>query len=240
MNVNKLLILSLGAAALVPAVAGATAFDFATGANNTNLGPSITVGPVTAEAFDTPTGDGLTFAASDLWLRNQTNDHGLGVCSEGDGNCATAGGDYNEIDNLGSFEYIRLTNNTDGEWTSLWVSSLDSGGQEGRESGRLYWSDSATSFNNIDAFSFFYDTVTCNIECDLFSLAGFTSVFNTSAKYLLFASNEDWGDNNDYLVWKGAVSGRSGADHTGAARPRPPGPWRLAPQARLSAQGRSG
>ena len=79
MNVRKFLIVSLGAAALVPAAAGATAFDFSTGANNTNLGPSIVSGGVTAEAFVTVTGGGLDFTSTDLWRRNETNDHGIGV-----------------------------------------------------------------------------------------------------------------------------------------------------------------
>ena len=124
----------------LPAAASAATFDFTTlGANNTLLGGSVVVGGVTARAFQ---GDLNT--GSKLWLRNEPNDHGLGVCSEGDA-CGTGGGDVNELDNSGTLEFIVLERPDGTHWTQLWVSSLDSGGTGGSKEGRLVW---ATALQN--------------------------------------------------------------------------------------------
>ena len=77
-----------------------------------------------------------------LYLRNVTSDHGLGVISNGE--TSAQGGDYNELSNELNLEVIRLQKPTGDKWTSLWVSSLDSGGSGSAEVGTLYWSNSAT------------------------------------------------------------------------------------------------
>lgn len=87
---------------------------------------------ILAEAFVyiTP-GSVATYTPSLLYLRNQTDDHGLGVCSEdGATACGPASGygDVNGLGNFGNTEVIRLTLPTGKMWKSLWVSSLDSGG----------------------------------------------------------------------------------------------------------------
>ena len=69
----------LGSAALMPTAAEAAllvGIDFSTGTNNTNLGPTETVGGVVANAF-VGSPSGTAYVATDLWLRNQTDDHGL-------------------------------------------------------------------------------------------------------------------------------------------------------------------
>lgn len=215
----------LAAAAAVALTGGAqaapTAFNFASlGANNTSLGASVTTGGVTAEAF---TGSIGNLTASTLWLRNQTNDNGLGVCSEGTTACQTGGGDVNELDNKTNPEFIRLTRPDGTTWTELWVSSLDSGGTGGSEEGRLYWGNSATSFTSFADFTFGTTAGTCNVECNIMPLiAG----FDPTAKYLLFAHPPitSVGDNNDYLVWKGATE----LGGPGGAPPEVPEPMSLA------------
>jgi hypothetical protein len=144
-----------------------------------------------------------------LWLRNVTNDHGLGVCSEGTPSCSTGGGDVNELDNAGAIEAIRLTNGNAGTvWTSLWVSSLDSGGDGGSEEGWLLWGDGPGQ-----RFAFSYGTTAgkCNVECDVLLLAkgalsasAYDALVNTAV--IGFTPKFDAGTNNDYLVWKGSVA----------------------------------
>jgi len=182
------------------ATAAPVAFNFGNATNNTNAGPSVTVNGVTAEGFYGTVG---SLTGTDLWYRNQTNDHGLGVCSPGE-NCASGGGDVNELDNSGNQEFIRLTRPDSATWTALFVSSLDSGGTGGSEEGRIYWSNSATSFTSFADFSYGTTAGKCNGECDILALI---TGFDPTAKYVLFGhpSAADVGTNNDYLVWKGTI-----------------------------------
>ncbi|MGH8851739.1 MAG: PEP-CTERM sorting domain-containing protein [Casimicrobiaceae bacterium] len=193
------------AALLLPLSALAVPFDFTTvGSNNTNVGLSVSDGGVTADGFD------LTAATTaPLWLRNETNDHGLGVCSEGDDACKSGGGDVNELTNGADQEAIRLTSPLGSIWTSLWVSSLDSGGSNSAERGVLLWSTNASSFSFGNSFSFGFGDFGGSVEGDLLTLAAAVG-FDPTARYLLFINdpaNGAAGDgaNNDYLVWKGAT-----------------------------------
>lgn len=210
---NKFLALAATAMLAAPA-ANATAipFDFTTlGGENTPLASSVTVNGVTADGF--VGGFGTT---ANLWLRNATNDHGLGVCSEGTAACSAGGGDVNELDNQGNVgggvEAIRLSHNiAGGKWTSLWVSSLDSDNKDGNvEYGTLLWSDCAT-FNGcqtgVGMFTFKYGDFGTSFEGDVLTLAA-AAGFNPDAKYLLFIPSGPGvnGYDNDYLVWKGVVS----------------------------------
>jgi hypothetical protein len=138
-----------------------------------------------------------------LWLRNQSNDHGLGVCSEGATNCQTGGGDINELSNQNASEAIRLTLPVGAVWTQLWVSSLDDGGSNNNESAILYWSNTPTGFTAANSFAFDYNDINPAFETQgLLSLPA-ASGFNASAPYLLFVNNPANGTNNDYLVWGG-------------------------------------
>ena len=201
---RRLLVL-LGALSLPLAALGGP-FDFTSvGSNNTNVGLSVSDGGVTADGFDVTAG-----TTAPLWLRNETNDHGLGVCSEGDNACATGGGDVNELTNANDQEAIRLTLPLGDIWTSLWVSSLDNGGSNNAERGVLLWGNNPTSFSLGNSFSFGFGDFGSVVEGDLLTLAA-ASGFNPTARYVLFINdptNGAAGDgaNNDYLVWKGATA----------------------------------
>ncbi len=189
----KLLVLA------VPAAVNAADFNFTTlGANNTLLANTVVVNGVTAQGYHT------NFAnPTPLWLRNQPSDHGLGVCSEG-ASCATGGGDVNELDNNGLIEAILLTRPAGTIWTSLWVSSLDSGGSGGSEEGILRWGNSlAELLAGINAFNFGFGDFGGAVEGNILSLVA-AAGFDSSALYVLFLPNYNAGTNNDYLVWKGS------------------------------------
>jgi hypothetical protein len=184
----------------LPAAASAAVFDFTTlGANNTLLADTVVVNGVTARGFQS----NLSTPAH-LWLRNDTNDHGLGVCSEG-ASCARGGGDVNELDNHGTPEFIVLQRPDGTYWTQLWVSSLDSGGSGGSEEGLLVWGNSLVELMaGTNAFQFASGTF-AGVEGDILSLA-VASGFNPDALYVLFTHPAGVGDNNDYLVWRGAYN----------------------------------
>ena len=83
----------------IPASFGSTTStaDFTTlGANNTALAQNVTVGSVRADAYYL-TGSTYNTGGTTLYLRNETNDHGLGIVSSGE--VASQGGDVNEISN---------------------------------------------------------------------------------------------------------------------------------------------
>ncbi len=183
--------------------AASISFDFTTlnGGVEGPLAPIVTVNGVKAEGFN------LSFAnTAPLWLRNATNDHGLGVCSEGTASCTQNGGDVNEIsnENTGTNETIRLTRPAGTTWTSLWVSSLDSGGSNDNESGILEWSNDPT-FAGASPFVFSFNNFNPSVEGDLLTIPGLAAVFDPHAMYLLFATDAANGTNNDYLLWKGTL-----------------------------------
>lgn len=187
--------------------AWADAFDFTTlnGGVEGILASSVTVNGVLAEGF------GPLTTAAPLWLRNVPNDHGLGVCSE-TGLCTSGGGDVNEISQLTNQEGIRLTLPTGfTAWTSLFVSSLDSGGSNGAEQGLLYWSNTAAFSSLNPSFGFGYGDFGTSVEGDILTLAA-AAGFDPAAKYLWFitdpanCSGSPSTCNNDYLLWKGDIT----------------------------------
>jgi len=187
----------------ISASAGLVAFDFANlGGNNTLLSSSETVNGVTA--------DGVNFTDATtprLWLRDQANDHGLGICTEGN-SCATGGGDVNELDNNGKVEGIRLTRPLGTRWNELWVSSLDAGGTNNNESGILRWSDQL-NFASFGSFKFDFNALPGTlVEGNILALPAAAS-FNPDARYVLFLNDASNGTNNDYLVWKGVIETRT-------------------------------
>jgi len=202
----------------LPFSAAALPFDFTTlGSNNTLLGSSVIVAGVTADGFLATVASTATVTTpAPLWLRAVTNDHGLGVCSEGSTSCRDGAGDVNELSNQASPEAIRLTRPDNTSWLELWVSSLDSGGTGGSEKGILWWGNSATSFSN--SFSFGYGNFGSSVEANI--LASAPSGLLT-AKYLLFTNSTTNGTNNDYLVWKGATAVQPGGRDAGGPIPEP-------------------
>jgi hypothetical protein len=191
-----------GSAATIP-------FDFTTlngGVNNTALPNSVTVAGVLAEGLLTD------YTSEPLWLRNEPNDHGLGVCSEGASSCQSGGGDINELSNQSASEAIRLTLPGGAtQWSSLWVSSLDNGGSNSNESGILEWSSTPTGFSSLNAFHFSFNDFGGSVEEDIFAAAVAGGSFDPTSMYLLFLNDSNCQSgtcNNDYLVWKGTYEGQ--------------------------------
>ncbi|MCP2728672.1 SdrD B-like domain-containing protein, partial [Limnofasciculus baicalensis] len=180
--------------------------DFGLGTDDTNLGQTVTVNGVKADAFYINSGYQTTNTV--LWQRNETNDHGLGVWSNGEPNPITSGGDVNELSNQLNQEVIRLTKTAGEQWTSLWVSSLDGGGSGGAEKGTLYWSNSATpTLNTLTTkFTFQYGDFGSSVEGNILGLTQSAS-FDKNAQYLFFVAGPNTaGTNNDYLVWKATTA----------------------------------
>jgi hypothetical protein len=184
-------------------LAEATPFNFTNLNSGTEgrLTGAQTDGGVTATAWVMNTHD--TWVASYLYLRNDPEDYGLGVCSEALSDCLSNGGDVNELSNQSRKELIRLELPANKVWSSLWVSSLDSGGSNSHEQGILSWSNTADpNTARLGWFGFGYGDFPGNsVEGSL----TFPGAFPTSAKYLFFTNNWANGSNNDYLVWKGTV-----------------------------------
>ncbi len=198
--------------AQISAAAGSTTnvADFTTlGANNTALAQSATVSGIKAEALylspSSPSGPFQTTNTT-LYLRNQTNDHGLGIVSNGEN--AALGGDVNEISNQLNLDVLRLTKPTTDTWTSLWVSSLDSGGSGGAEMGTLYWSNSPNPDLTTlagSSFTFRFGDFGSSVEGDLLTLN--PTNFVPTMNYLFFRAGPNaCGNNNDYLFWKATTS----------------------------------
>ena len=197
-----------------PSASLAVPFDFTTlagGVENTLLSNTETVAGVEATGWvqDT-TGGGGTYGLAPLWLRNISNDHGLGVCSEGISNCAPVsqgggGGDVNEVDNAGQWELIRLEKPDGFLWTSLWVSSLDGNQGVSDERGTLYWSNNAdpNGIGGFSSFSYAFGDFGGLVEGDLLTLG--IPGFDPAARYVFFQPGPE-GTNNDHLVWRGDLS----------------------------------
>lgn len=187
--------------------AEATPFDLTHvngGVEGRLTGPQID-GGVTATAWVLQYDSALrrdVWVSSYLYLRNDPEDYGLGVCSEALSDCQNKGGDVNELSNQSKKELIRLELPASKVWSSLFVSSLDSGGSNNHEQGILSWSNTADPNGaRLGSFGFGYGDFGAFVEGSL----TFPGTFPTSAKYLFFTNNWANGSNNDYLVWKGTV-----------------------------------
>lgn len=197
-----------------PAAAGPL-LDFSTlavGGNITNLGTGAkSVGAVTAQAYQKSSS---VWSAARLIARNETNDHGLGVCSSAEYSASlcnvgsTGGGDWNELSQLYNTEAIMLTLAPNWKWSQLWVSSLDGGGTGGGETGKIYWGNSSDPATLISQATSQGKTFTFEsgqfangaVEGNILSLAQ-ASIFDKSAKYVLFMPGGSKGDNEDYLLY---------------------------------------
>jgi len=179
---------------------------------NSAANDSVTVDGVTADGFLYLGGTTYTQSDSQLWLRNNSDDHGLGVCSTGE-DCgpvnSTGFGDNNELSNGVNDEVIRLSRNSSGAWTDVWVSSLDAnvGTGGGLETGIVYWSNNAAP----DLNSMTGITINMNNSLggsDEGSIFGYLTAngMDASAQYLFFRASPASVDqagalNNDYLVY---------------------------------------
>lgn len=177
--------------------------DFSTiaGGNNTSLGSSTSLGGIAITAYES------NFSTtSTLWLRKEgPSDDGLGVCSSKE-TCpmgGSGGGDVNELSNESQVEWIVLQRPTNEKWAELWVSSLDSGGTGGNETGTLYWSNTLGDLSN--HFTFSFNDFNPGVDGNILGLLQ-ASGFDPFAKYVMFRAGTDGqgassDDNNDYLVW---------------------------------------
>lgn len=163
-----------------------------------------------------------TWKAANLFGRNQSDDHGLGICNPNEvTSCGTGsgGGDYNELDNSGQKELIRLTLPAGFTWTSIQLSSLDKNGSTNPanwERGQL-WADADGNPNGTLTVG---DNVVC--QYDASGVFGCTTTNNddfepqflvpggyASSQYL-FLQAYDWKNNNtnknnDYLLYSVGV-----------------------------------
>ena len=154
--------------------------------------------------------DAYTQSGLYLWMRNNTNDHGLGVCSGGAGSAnecdgmsttTTGGGDNNELGNNVSDEVIRLDNQTGQDWSDVWISSLDSS-----EKATIYWTND--EWADLDSLatkitvSAGYWGSTSIVEGSIWSALTGASNWDLDSQYLFFrAGGPGAGTDNDYLVW---------------------------------------
>jgi uncharacterized repeat protein (TIGR01451 family) len=216
-NINDTVNLASGASityavtgTVSPTVLSSHFADFGAGTNNTNLGQNTTINGIRADAFYIDTNKVYQTSSTVLWERDVPNDHGIGVWSKGEPDPVASGGDVNELSNQLNNEVIRLTKNSGEQWTSLWVSSLDSGGSGGTEMGTLYWSNSATpDLSTASKFTFkFGDFGTNTAEGDVLSLH--PTGFDPNASYVFFVAGPNpAGNNNDYLVWQASTAATS-------------------------------
>jgi len=178
------------------AQAGVISFDVATGPGSIQGPASVTVNGVVATAYANGLGN-----PGFLWYRNQTNDHGLGVCHARVESCGA--GNDNELDSINGVEIITLENTNGGNWTSLWVSSLDS-----REQGTVSWANSLAGLGLANSFSYKAGDFAGNsVEGDILGLAA-AAGFDPTARFVGFIAGTTGtiGGDNDYLVWKGTVN----------------------------------
>jgi hypothetical protein len=107
---------------------------------------TYTLGGLTVDAYYYDTSSNAWKAAT-IFGRNETNDHGIGICDPTEtASCGTGsgGGDYNELSNELRPETLRLKLPTGYTWGNVQLSSLDTNGGTGNEKGILYGSSTGT------------------------------------------------------------------------------------------------
>jgi hypothetical protein len=214
-------------------------------------GHSATVNGITASAyyFDSSSG---TWKDANLWVRNEApNDLGLGVCSPGESYCSPSNygqygnGDSNELSDEVNQEVIVMERPAGYQWSDLVVSSMDSGGTNGAESGTMYWS--SDSIADIDtflkntltggnpdqlAFSYGTDASHINVNGDVLGLPG-AGAFDPNSKYVVFTSGSGsqisgmlGGSSSSSTCKTGGWSGTNnyGGSYDGGSKCPPPTP----------------
>jgi PEP-CTERM motif len=202
--------LVLGVLAITPVSADASVIvDFAAlkPAPGGPLGASTYTDPTTGVVAAGYYFDGGWLSAN-LFVRNEPNDHGLGICSPPE-TCVPfsgGGGDVNEVDNAGWDELLRLSLPAGYRWVSVQLSSVDDNGASTSapdppiERGQLFSSLHADPGAPFDSTLWNFDD----------SAGGEPSFLippgDVTAPYLFFKPydwfNEGLNTNNDFLVWK--------------------------------------
>lgn len=157
---------------------------------------------------------------STLWIRNDPDDHGLGVCSSAASGTEACGGapfnpltegngDENELGNNFRDEVIRLERPEQHRWSDFWVSSLDTLSGPGHESGRFYWSDLAVPVLNSMPYVTFNQSLlgwaAAQEEGSIFDYL-IAHGFDVDAKFVFFRADVSNGFDNDYLVYKAGIT----------------------------------
>jgi hypothetical protein len=191
---------------LAPQPASALTIDFSTAFSSpgNTLVNTYTSGPVTVDAFY-KVGGGYTQASGvndkpvTLFVRNETDGHGFGVCSPGEQAPVCGGDNLNELDsNLGRDELIRLTLADGWRWANVRVSSLEPlGVNDPADSGQLWYAstDGLPTGNLGELLTSFVGCPLCSKEPQL----QVTGTLAEDARYLYFIPSVD---NSDYLVYR--------------------------------------
>jgi len=195
----RFLVIPLAAVLLAPMTAVATTIDFSTlGAGDT--GSSTYVDPGTGLTVTGLAKDDATWDPANLYVRNQTNDHGFGICNPTEAPCPgpSGGGDINELDNNGAQELIRLTLPGGYEWVSVQLSSLDENDGGSPEFGQL-WADLNGDPSSFNTLLWQFEGNDMDVEPS-FLIPGSAA----TAPYLFFQPFDwktDRNTNNDFLVY---------------------------------------
>lgn len=149
-RISRLALLSIGVVLMLGTAFGTTiSFVPAVSGPFSPPGPTRTFGGLIVANGYYYNGSAWSQTGVVLWGRNESDDHGLGVCNPNEGTkCGTSGssgnGDWNELSNEISPELIVLQLPAGYDWTSVQLSSLDNndGGTAPLERGILWASAS--------------------------------------------------------------------------------------------------
>lgn len=191
--------------------AQAVEIDFSTIGPAGNLGVTSYTDPATGLTVSGYYFDGTNWVPANLFLRNQTNDHGLGVCNPVEaaangGDCAIDDGDVNELDKDGNSELIVLTLPAGYQWSSVQISSLDA--SSGVPERGIIYADSDGVFNPPggsvgDTILQTFAAITDPIEATFPINPSFAD-----SPFLVFEPFDHTGGgstDNDYLVYKATI-----------------------------------
>ena len=177
---------------------------------------TTTLGPITINAYYfTAAG---SWSAANIFVRNESGENGLGVCSPGESNCGPVGtgpgsfrgggGDYNELSNEVNIELIGLTLAAGWNWDQVFLSSLDCNGHSPctstyAEDAFLYYSsvvnpNDRTGSNTVQITHYYASGTNSSPSIAITGLAQY-------ANTLFFDTTGATGTNNDHLIWKAQV-----------------------------------
>jgi PEP-CTERM motif len=205
-NSLRFLVIPLVAVLFVPISAAATTIDFSSIGGPGDLGSATYVDAATGLTVSGLWLDDATWKPANLYVRDQPNDHGLGICSPADDPPCPGpdgGGDFNELDNEDANELIRLTLPDGYRWESVQLSSLDNNDGAGFEYGQL-WAD-------LDGDPTSLDTVLWQFRGDGPVEPSFLIPGSAATAPYLFFQPFDWSpgglsSNNDFLVYQASIT----------------------------------
>ena len=219
---TRLLLAAMATFASQAILAAPITYDFSSLAPNPggNLEVSTTtLGPITINAYYYNTTSNI-WSAANIFVRNESGESGLGVCSPGESatDCAKVGdfhgggGDRNELSNEGKIELIGLTLAAGYTWDKVFLSSLDCNGSGScsstyissyAEDAFLYYSsvvnpNDRTGTNTSLITHYFANGATSSPSIAITGAA-------QNAQTLFFDTTGAKGTNNDHLIWKASV-----------------------------------